>query len=88
MPFSRLGRLPDEIENAKMQSTIFAESKSDGCLWAVSKNSTVWVSKDCGENWSAHRMEGTVQALAFDPVNSGVLIVGTQESGAFRIQVP
>ncbi len=88
MPFSRLGRLPDEIENANMESLIFAESKSDGCLWAVGENSTVWFSKDCGENWSAHRMEGTVQALAFDPVNSGVLIVGTQESGAFRIQVP
>jgi len=82
------GKLPDEIENVNMQSLIFAESNLDVCLWAVGENSTTWVSKDCGENWTARRLDGTIQALAFDLLDRSVLIVGTQESGAFKIQVP
>ena len=58
------------------------------CLQAVSEQSKVWLTRDCGENWTAHSLDWTVQALAFDPQNADILLVGTRESGAFKIHLP
>ncbi len=83
-----LTRLPTGMENFSLGSLPLANSKSDSCIWAVGEQTKVWLTKDCGENWTAHSFEWTVQALVFDPSNSTILLVGTRESGAFKIQIP
>ena len=83
-----LNSLPEELEDLSFEDLTFARSKSDSCLWAVGKQNKVWISKDCGESWSAYSLDWTIQALAFDPLNADNLLVGTRESGAFKIQVP
>lgn len=81
-------QLPFVLEKSNQENLTFATSKADSCLQAVSEQSKVWVTRDCGESWIAHSFEWTVQALAFDPSNAQFLLVGTRESGAFKIQIP
>lgn len=83
-----LTRLPVELEKSNLEDLTFATSTSDSCLQAVSEQSKVWLTRDCGENWTAHSLDWTVQALAFDPQNADILLVGTRESGAFKIHLP
>ena len=83
-----LTQLPDGIKSLSTGGLTLAVSQTDRCALAVGEQTKVWVTKDCGANWNAHSLEWTVQALAFDTLDSAVLIVGTRESGAFRIQVP
>ena len=86
--FSGLGKLPDEIKVANRESLTTAMSKSDSCLWAVAEQTKAWITRDCGETWITHSFDWTVQALAFDPLDNNILLVGTRESGAFKIQIP
>lgn len=83
-----LERLPVALEKSNLGELTFATSTSDSCLQAVSEQTRIWITRDCGENWTAHSLDWTVQALAFDPLNSDILLVGTRESGAFRIHIP
>ena len=83
-----LTRLPTGLDKSNQGSLVLATSKSDNCLWAVGEQTRVWITKDCGENWVARSFDWTVQALVFDPLDANVLLVGTRESGAFRLQVP
>ncbi len=82
-----LTQLPDGMENLSPGGLTLTTSQADKCASAMGMETKVWVTKDCGVNWTAHSFEWTVQALAFDPLNAGFLIVGTRESGAFIIQV-
>ncbi len=81
-------RLPNGMDKSNLGSHVLAGAKSDNCLWAVGEQTRVWITKDCGENWVARSFDWTVQALVFDPLDANVLLVGTRESGAFRLQVP
>ena len=83
-----LERLPVALEKSNLGELTFATSTSDSCLQAVSEQTRIWITRDCGENWTAHSLDWTVQALAFDPLNSDILLVGTRESGAFKIHLP
>ena len=83
-----LTQLPVALEKSSLGDLTFATSTSDSCLQAMSEQTRVWITRDCGEHWTARSFDWTVQALAFDPLDSGLLLVGTRESGAFRIQVP
>ena len=83
-----LERLPVALEKSNLGDLTFATSTSDSCLQAVSEQTRIWITRDCGENWTAHSLDWTVQALAFDPLNSDILLVGTRESGAFKIHLP
>jgi len=83
-----LTRLPERLENLSLNHLTMAIAKAESCTWAVGEDSKVWVTRDCGVNWTAHSIGWTVHALAFDPVDTNVLIIGTRESGAFRLQVP
>lgn len=85
---SGLLRLPGEIKTANPGSLTITKSNFDKCLFAVGEQNKVWISSNCGEDWTAHSFEWTIQALAFDPLDANLLLVGTRESGAFRIQVP
>lgn len=80
--------LPKGMEGLTQGDLTLASSRTNGCAWAVGEQAKVWVTKDCGVTWTAHSFEWTVQALAFDPSDVNVLLVGTRESGAFRMQVP
>jgi len=80
--------LPKGMEGLNPGDLTFASSRTERCAWAVGEQEKVWVTKDCGATWIAHSFEWTVQALAFDPSNADALLVGTRESGAFRMQVP
>lgn len=80
--------LPKGMEGLTPGDLTLASSRTDRCAWAVGEQAKVWVTKDCGATWTAHSFEWTVQALAFDPSGANVLLVGTRESGAFRMQVP
>jgi len=86
--FIGLSGLPEGIGNFFSSDLTVASSQGDKCTWAVGGGTKLWTTKDCGVNWHAHSFEWTVQALAFDPMDAHVLIVGTRESGAFRLQVP
>ena len=77
-----------EVGGSNSADLLTAVSQADNCAWAVAEQIKVWVTKDCGRNWTAHSFDWTVQALAFDPLDANFLLVGTRESGAFRIQVP
>ena len=83
-----LERLPVALEKSNLGELTFATSTSDSCLQAVSEQTRIWITRDCGENWTAHSLDWTVQALAFDPLNADILLVGTRESGAFKIHIP
>lgn len=83
-----LERLPVALEKSNLGELTFATSTSDSCLQAVSEQTRIWITRDCGENWTAHSLDWTVQALAFDPLNADILLVGTRESGAFKIHLP
>ncbi len=83
-----LTRLPVALEKSNLGNLTFATSTSDSCLRAVSEQTRVWITRDCGENWIAHSFEWTVQALAFDPLDANILLVGTKESGAFKMLIP
>jgi len=83
-----LERLPVALEKSNLGELTFATSTSDSCLQAVSEQTRIWITRDCGENWTAHSLDWTVQALAFDPQNADILLVGTRESGAFKIHLP
>lgn len=83
-----LARLPDGLNTLIESAFVAASSQADNCTSAVGDQSTVWVTQDCGVTWTAHSFQWTVQALAFDLLNPGVLIVGTRESGAFKLLVP
>lgn len=85
---SGLSRLPGEIKTANPGSLTIANSNFDKCLFAVGEQNKVWISSNCGEDWTAHSFDWTIQALAFDPLDTNLLLVGTRESGAFRIQIP
>jgi photosystem II stability/assembly factor-like uncharacterized protein len=85
---TELTRLPEVMEKADWGKLMIAISKIDVCLFAVGDQNQVWVSADCGQNWTAHSFDWTVQALAFDPVDPSILIVVTRDSGAFKLQVP
>lgn len=80
--------LPDGMESLAQGNLTLAYSDADSCTSAVGGQTKVWVTKDCGATWTAHSFEWTVQALAFDPSDADALLVGTRESGAFRMQVP
>ena len=86
--FIGLSGLPEGIENFFSSDLTVASSQVDKCTWAVGGGTQLWITKDYGVTWDAHSFEWTVQALAFDPMDAHVLIVGTRESGAFRLQVP
>ena len=86
--FIGLSGLPEGIEDFFSSDLTVASSRGDKCTWAVGGGTKLWITKDCGVNWNAHSFEWTVQALVFDPMDTHVLIVGTRESGAFRLQVP
>ena len=79
--------LPFEIETIDPTKLIYAISKSEGCLWAVSEGNKVWITTDCGVGWIEHSFDWTVMSLAFDPLDSNLLLVGTRESGAFRVWI-
>ena len=81
-------RLPDEMETTNPGRFTLVNSNFKNCLFAAGEQTKVWISKDCGATWTAHSFEWTVQALAFDPSDPNTLLVGTRESGAFRMQVP
>ena len=81
-------QFPRAIEESDLEKLAFTISKSDSCIQALGEHSRVWLTMDCGENWTAHSFEWTVQALVFDPQNADFLLVGTRESGAFKIQIP
>jgi len=83
-----LSGLPEGIENFFSSYLRVASSRGDKCTWAVGGGAKLWTTKDCGVKWNAHSFDWTIQALAFDPMDTHVLIVGTRESGAFRLQVP
>ena len=83
-----LERLPVALEKSNLGGLTFATSSSDSCLQAVSEQTRIWITRDCGENWTAHSLDWTVQALALDPLNADILLVGTRESGAFKIHLP
>lgn len=83
-----LTQLPVALEKTSLRNLTFATSTVDSCLQAVSEQRRVWITRDCGENWTAHSFEWTVQALAFDPSDAKFLLVGTRESGAFKVQIP
>jgi len=86
--FIGLSGLPEGMQNFISSDLTFSSSRGDKCTWAVGGGAKLWITKDCGVNWNAISFEWTVQALAFDPMDAHVLIVGTRESGAFRLQVP
>jgi hypothetical protein len=79
--------LPEEVKNLDPRGMTIARSRAENCAWAVGNQNMVWVSKDCGQIWTAHSFEWTVQALAFDPLDAGVLLVGTREAGAYQVNV-
>ena len=83
-----LTQLPVALEKTSLRNLTFATSTLDSCLQAVSEQRRVWITRDCRENWTAHSFEWTVQALAFDPSDAKFLLVGTRESGAFKLQIP
>ena len=83
-----LAQLPDGLITLTESAFVAASSQADNCTSAVGDQTTVWVTQDCGATWTAHSFEWTVQALAFDRLDPGVLIVGTRESGAFKLLVP
>ena len=83
-----LTQLPVALEKSSLGDLTFATSTSDSCLQAMSEQTRVWITRDCGENWTAHSLDWTVQALALDPLNADILLVGTRESGAFKIHLP
>ncbi len=83
-----LTQLPVALEKSSLGDLTFATSTSDSCLQAVSEQTRIWITRDCGENWTAHSLDWTVQALALDPLNADILLVGTRESGAFKIHLP
>ncbi len=86
--FIGLSGLPEGMQNFISSDLTFSSSRGDKCTWAVGGGAKLWITKDCGVNWNTHSLDWTVQALAFDPLDAHVLIVGTRESGAFRLQVP
>lgn len=79
--------LPEEVKNLDPRGMTIAKSRAENCAWAVGNQNMVWVSKDCGQTWTAHSFDWTVQALAFDPLDAGVLLVGTREAGAYQVNV-
>lgn len=83
-----LTRLPESRGNLSLNNLSTATSEAESCHWAAGEDSRVWLTRDCGANWTAHSIGWTVQALAFDPLDPNVLIVGTRESGAFRLEIP
>ena len=85
---SGLTQLPVALEKSDLGNLSFASSTLDSCLQAVREQTRVWITRDCGENWTAHSFEWTVQALSFDPSDAQFLLVGTRESGAFKLQIP
>ncbi|MEA4930187.1 MAG: hypothetical protein VB026_01270, partial [Anaerolineaceae bacterium] len=86
-PALGISELPFEIETIDPTKLIYAISKSESCLWAVSEGNKVWITTDCGVGWIEHGSDWTVMSLAFDPLDSNLLLVGTRESGAFRVWI-
>ncbi len=86
-PALGISELPFEIETIDPTKLIYAISKSESCLWAVSEGNKVWITTDCGVGWIEHSFDWTVMSLAFDPLDSNLLLVGTRESGAFRVWI-
>jgi len=88
LSFLGLKGLPNAVKPLDLAKLTITKSQTDNCLAAVGAQTTVWLTLDCGMTWIAHSLEWNVQALAFDPMESDVLLVGTRESGAFRLQIP
>jgi len=83
-----LNQLPLSVTDTSPEEFVLAVSPKSECVWAIGVGEKVWTTNDCGVSWSENDLSGSVQALAFDPVDPRVLIIGTRDSGAYKISVP